>query len=63
MGEADDYLSRAEAADKLVAMCAPGSDQQRQFREIAEKWRALARQAVDQDEGQMRRGAGDQGEE
>jgi hypothetical protein len=46
MGKADDFLDQA-AAEQLAAKCIPGSDQRRQFLEIAEQWRALARQTED----------------
>ena len=45
MGRADDFLERAAAADELAAKCIAGSDQQRQFKEIADQWRDRARQA------------------
>ena len=45
MTQADDYLNQAKSADEYAARCVSGSDQQRQFREIAKQWRILAREA------------------
>ena len=43
---ADEYLKRAAEAEERAMRCVDGSIQQREFRQLAEKWRALAAAAA-----------------